>query len=315
VAFGQKTKRGGKKRYLNGTTPVQDAINCTNSTTLFTLKTVTEGLTFRQPTFPMLHYKILAFSIILLAMFGLWRRLFPKKKQIPGDFQASWRTILNNEVAFYRLLEAPEQARFEVGILDFLASVNINGTGTAVDDKDRLLVAASAVIPLFGFPGWRYRKLNEVILYEGAFNRDFKTREAEERNILGMVGGSGMTGTMILSKPALHQAFEKGNSTQHVGIHEFVHLLDRADGATDGIPEEMLQRPFLIPWVRLMHREIQAIRAGESSINPYGGTNEAEFFSVVSEFFFQKPDVLKKHHPELYDMLERIFKQDPEGAN
>ncbi len=64
-----------------------------------------------------------------------------------------------------------------------------------------------------------------------------------------MVGGSGMTGTMILSKPALHQAFERGGSAQHVGIYEFVHLLDRADGATDGIPEEMLQRPFLIPWV------------------------------------------------------------------
>ena len=230
-----------------------------------------------------------------------------------GVFPASWRVILANKVAFYRLLEAPEQARFEEGVGDFLASVSINGTGTTVDDTDRLLVAASAVIPLFGFSGWRYRKLNEVILYEGAFNQDFKTQEAEERNILGMVGGSGMTGTMILSKPALHQAFELGASAHHVGIHEFVHLLDRADGATDGIPEEMLQRPFLIPWVQLMHREIKAIKDGESSINPYGSTNEAEFFSVVSEFFFQKPHALKKHHPELYAMLERIFKQDPDG--
>jgi len=262
----------------------------------------------------MLFYKILALSIILLAMFGLWRRLFPKKnQQMSGAFPASWRAILSNKVAFYRLLEAPEQARFEEGVHDFLASVSINGTGTEVDDTDRLLVASSAVIPLFGFPGWRYRKLNEVILYEDTFNLDFKTREAEERNILGMVGGSGMTGTMILSKPALHQAFEREGSAQHVGIHEFVHLLDRADGATDGIPEEMLQRPFLIPWVQLMHREIKAIQQGESPINPYGSTNEAEFFSVVSEFFFQKPLALKKYHPELYAMLERIFKQDLDG--
>ncbi len=58
-----------------------------------------------------------------------------------GAFPASWRAILSNKVAFYRLLEAPEQARFEEGVHDFLASVSINGTGTVVDDTDRLLVA------------------------------------------------------------------------------------------------------------------------------------------------------------------------------
>jgi len=259
----------------------------------------------------MLLYKIIAISIVLLAMFGLWRWLFPKKKQRePGPFPAPWRVLLTNKVAFYRQLDTPEQARFEESVRDFLASVRISGIGTELDDTDRLLVAASAVIPLFGFPGWRYRKLNEVLLYEGPFNKDFKTQGAEERNILGMVGGSSMTGTMILSKPALHQGFAREGSAQNVGIHEFVHLLDRADGATDGIPEALLQEPNIIPWVQLMHREISAIREGESPINPYGSTNEAEFFSVVSEFFFQKPKALKKYHPELYAMLERIFKQD-----
>ncbi len=263
----------------------------------------------------MLLYKLLAIFFLLLAMFALGRWLFPHKpKQQSGAFLNSWRTILMEKVAFYRQLEAPEKTRFEEGILNFFGSVRITGTGTELDDTDRLLVASSAVIPLFGFPGWRYRKLNEVILYEAAFNPDFKTREAEERNILGMVGGSGMTGTMILSKPALHEAFEYGASAEHVGIHEFVHLLDRADGATDGIPETLLEQPFIIPWVKIMHQEIQAIREGDSPINPYGSTNEAEFLSVVSEFFFQKPHVLKKYHPELYTMLEHIFKQDPEAA-
>lgn len=253
-------------------------------------------------------------SLLILAIVAaLWRLLSKKSKPQPAVFPAAWRHILTEKVAFYNQLPPAEKKRFEESVLQLLGAIRITGVGTEVDDTDRLLVAASGVIPLFGFPGWRYRKLNEVILYEGAFNRDFKTREVEERNILGMVGGSGMTGTMILSKPALHEAFEPGNSSNHVGIHEFVHLIDRADGATDGIPEALLQQPFTIPWVQLMHREIRAIQEGESTINPYGSTNEAEFFSVVSEFFFQNPQALKKQYPELYAMLERIFQQDLEG--
>lgn len=255
--------------------------------------------------------QIITFTIFLLlvASFGWW--VFPKKKtRKTSVFPDDWRNILEDNVAFYKQLPAAEKTRFENDVLLFLDNVRITGVGAEVDDTDRLMVAASAVIPLFGFPGWHYRSLNEVLLYEGAFNQDFKTREAEERNILGMVGGSGMTGTMILSKPSLHRAFGDQHSSHHVGIHEFVHLLDRADGTADGIPEMLLEQPFVIPWVKLMHREIKDIRDGDSQINPYGSTNEAEFFSVVSEYFFQQPNKLEKRHPELYDMLERIFRQD-----
>ena len=187
-----------------------------------------------------------------------------------------------------------------------------SSVGTELNDTDRLLVASSAIIPLFGFPGWKYRKLKEVILYEGSFNQDYDTRQGKERNILGLVGGSGMTGTMILSKPALHQGFEN-HCTHNVGIHEVLGLLGSAAGGTDGVPEVHLEQPFLIPWVKLMHQEIKAILEGASDINPYGSTNEAEFLSVVSEYFFQQPHLLEKRHPELFVLLEKIFRQDIGG--
>ncbi len=255
--------------------------------------------------------QILAILFFLLLVLAFWWWMFPKKKKGgPGSFPAAWRTILSGKVAFYSRLETPERQRFETSVLRFLDEVRITGVGTEVNDTDQLLVAASAVIPLFGFPGWYYRKLNEVILYEGPFSEDYETTSGEERNILGRVGGSGMTGTMILSKPSLYHGFEQPNSSSHVGIHEFVHLLDRADGGTDGLPEMLLEQPYIIPWVQQMHREIKAIQMGESDINPYGSTNEAEFFSVVSEYFFKQPKLLEKHHPELFALLERIFRQD-----
>jgi Mlc titration factor MtfA (ptsG expression regulator) len=254
--------------------------------------------------------QILATLFFLLLLIGFWWWLFPRKKKLlDAIFPAAWRPMLAEKVPFYHQLEVPEKSRFEENMLRFLHEVRISGVGTEVDDTDKLLVAASAVIPLFGFPGWNYRNLTEVILYEGSFNTDYETQKGEERNILGMVGGANMTSTMILSKPALHQGF-KNKSSHNVGIHEFVHMLDRADGDTDGVPEALLQQPFLIPWVKLMHQEIKAIQEGASDINPYGSTNEAEFLSVVSEYFFQQPQLLEKRHPELFGMLEKVFRQD-----
>ncbi len=247
-------------------------------------------------------------SIILLLLAGSWWWIFlKKKKRKTTRFPDSWRSILTEKVAFYRHISVPERARFEENVLQFLDDVQVTGVSIEVDDTDRLLVASSAVIPLFGFPGWRYRNLNEVLLYEGTFNEDYATRHGDDINILGMVGSGSMNRMMILSKSALHQGFDDHISMHNVGIHEFVHLLDKADGATDGIPELLIRQPFITPWVKLMQREIEAIKDGVSDIPFYGSTNEAEFFSVVSEYFFQNPKKLEINHPELFALLEKAF--------
>jgi hypothetical protein len=44
----------------------------------------------------------------------------------------------------------------------------------------------------------------------------------------------------------------------------------------------------------------------------YGATNPAEFFAVATETFFEKPQQLKKKHPELFDELKKFYKIDPE---
>lgn len=248
------------------------------------------------------------FFLILLIAFWWW--LFKKKRPKPTPFPASWRHILSEKVDFYAQLSAAEKARFEADILQFLDKIQITGIDTDVNETDKLLVAASAVIPIFGFPEWHYHNLNEVLLYDAPFNHDYETEQGKARNILGMVGSGSMNRMMILSKPDLHEGFDQERSYHNVGIHEFVHLLDKADGATDGLPEALIQQPFLVPWVKLMHREIAAIKAGKSTIDVYGSTNEAEFFSVVSEYFFKQPERLKKNHPELFDLLERVFRQD-----
>ena len=121
-----------------------------------------------------------------------------------------------------------------------------------------------------------------------------------------------MNDVMILSQHELRQAFINKTGKTNTAIHEFVHLVDKTDGSVDGVPGFFMDRKYMVPWLQLMHAEIKKIRENKSDINPYGSTNEAEFFAVVSEYFFERPDLLKKKHPQLYDLLVKIF--SPEAS-
>lgn len=227
----------------------------------------------------------------------------------PADFPPSWRAILDQKVLFYHNLIPSEQKRFETDVSRFLKKVRITGVHTSVDITDKLLVASSAVIPVFGFPDWDYRFLDEVLLYPGSFDSNYQINSREE-TITGMVGSGAMEGKMILSKPSLHRGFSNETDKQNVGVHEFIHLLDKEDGEVDGIPATLMDKKFSIPWLRLIREKTKAIHSGASDINPYGATHEREFLAVTGEYFFERPQLLQKNHPELYALLEQAFNQD-----
>ena len=252
---------------------------------------------------------ILFFGFIAWLAYNMRGR--KKNKVIPASFNESYRGILLNKVNFYQQLTPTNQAIFEKRMLHFLSQVTITGINTIIEDEDRVFVAASAIIPIFGFPEWEYNNLNEVLLYPESFNKDFINSDGEEKPVLGMVGDGAMQHMMVLSQPSLREGFTNRTDKNNTGIHEFVHLLDKTDGAVDGIPENLADKTHLLPWIKRMHENIQLIMDNRSDINPYGATNQAEFFAVVAEYFFERPDLLQSKHPELYELLETIFRQHP----
>ncbi len=232
-----------------------------------------------------------------------WKRRFPVYK-LPSDF----KTLLLENVDFYKDLDDNMRTAFELRVEDFLKNTTIKGVDTEVDDLDKILIASGAIILIFSFPKWRYNNISEVLVYKGAFNRDFVTG-APDANIQGLVGEGPMNGRMLLSRAAIREAFKKTEGRNTI-IHEFAHLVDKADGSIDGIPEYMLTRPEVLPWAQKVHESIQVMhRGGHDDINYYGATNPAEFFAVVSEYFFEQPDKLKGRHPQLYSMLDEIFRK------
>ena len=249
--------------------------------------------------------------VIIVVFGGLLIKTFYKKKKAVGihqSFPASYRSILSEHVGFYSDLDDDRKREFENRMQLFLSKVRITGVGTMVEDVDKVLIAASAIIPIFAFPDWEYLNLNEVLLYPGSFNENFE-QEGDERHTLGVVGTGPYQNIMILSKNELRSDFLDKTGKDNTAIHEFVHLIDKTDGAVDGIPEFLISKKYIVPWLNLMQREIKQITSNRSDINPYGATDPAEFLAVVSEYFFERPERLQKKHPELFDLLLRIFKK------
>ena len=220
----------------------------------------------------------------------------------------SYRQILSEQVPFYQQLDETRKTEFENRVQQFLSQTKITGVNTIVEELDKMLIAASAIIPIFNFPGWQYIHLHEVLLYPNSFNHEFE-QQGNGRDVLGMVGSGALNHVMILSQHQLRQAFLDKTGKDNTAIHEFVHLVDKTDGDIDGIPAFILEKKYIQPWLQLMQHEIRLIDENKSDIDPYGATNEAEFFAVVSEYFFERPELLKSKHPELYELLKKIFQQ------
>jgi hypothetical protein len=239
--------------------------------------------------------------IVLIILFVLQPRR-TEKLVLPENY----RETLTDYVTFYAVLTEEGKDKFDARLQKFLSDVKITGANAEVEDLDRLLIGAAAIIPVYFIPDWEYINLREVLLYPGHFNTDFEQQGAE-RTVAGMVGTGNLENVMILSKWDLRQGFIHSNGSRNTAIHEFVHLIDKMDGTLDGTPELLLERKYIARWQDLLQQTMEQIRCGESDIDAYGATSPVECFAVVAEYFFTQPQSFRLAHPLLAGMLEQIF--------
>jgi hypothetical protein len=116
-------------------------------------------------------------------------------------------------------------------------------------------------------------------------------------------------GPIILSREALLEGW-RAPGGDNVALHEFAHLLDMRCARATGIPR-MLNPVAAGAWLGLIHREMMKVTQHRSVLRAYAAENEAEFFAVAVEHFFERPVELKARHPELHGALSQFFNQDP----
>ena len=253
---------------------------------------------------------IVAVLVLSFPAWKLFERKYGRKKWpvVKVSFATRLKRILRKRVSFYKKLSSQDKRKFEYRVMRFLQNHEVSATGTRITETDLVLVGASAVIPVFRFERWRYRELDEVMVFGPSFDRNFD-ESGEEGRVVGLLGTGELDGKMFLCRDSLRKGFAQEEDGDNTAIHEFVHLIDKMDGRVDGIPKLLMKRQYVLPWLDLIRHKIDEIQSGESDFNPYGASGKEEFLAVAGEYFFERPEKMKESHPELYRAMQLIFEK------
>jgi MtfA peptidase len=235
-------------------------------------------------------------------------------------FPRVWRTFVERNVPLFRRMPEDDRGELLGHVQVFLAEKRFEGCGgLELTDEIRVTIAAQACLLLLHRDTDYFPDLTTVLVYPTEYT------EHGERHIGGGLWEEGPEDrlghtamrlrAMVLAWDAVARGGRPSPGGGNLVIHEFAHQLDFENSGTDGIPALDSAREYA-EWKAVLHTELSALRAADAAGRPtvldtYGAMNEAEFFAVATETFFERPVVLRAHHPRLYRALQTFFRQDP----
>jgi len=260
------------------------------------------------------YYHSIAMACLSALGFSLYRylnrKMFRRMRVLKQEFPVRLKHMLTQHVIYYNFLPTEKQRKFEQRVMVFLDEKKMEWVGQPADELTALLIAAGAVIPSLGLPDWDYQNAGTIFIYPEAFDSEY--RYGKGAPISGQVTNSHLFHAVAFSKAHVLESFLGPNVGRNVAVHEFVHLIDRTDGATDGEPDLYWKAEDRKRWNEIRMQEHNRIAQGRTLIDRYALSNPVEFLAVMSEYFFSMPDLLYYEHREVYDLLVKAFQQDPQ---
>jgi Mlc titration factor MtfA (ptsG expression regulator) len=248
-----------------------------------------------------------------------WMRA--RRRRALGDlpFPGAWHDILRRGVKQSQWLDDDETERLRRWIAVFLAEKRFEGCrGLEITDEIRVTVAGQAGIVALGFGGEWFDGLRSVLVYPGDYlvprstvldgGGELEWQEAR-------MGETWSGGSLVLSWPGVVDGGRLRDGPRSVVMHEVAHLVDALDGDIDGVPPlPAADREGWIKGIEACRERFEiALDEGRSTaFDEYAAESAVEFFAVASECFFQDPHRLARHDGELYGLLKRAWRQDPQ---
>ena len=228
-----------------------------------------------------------------------------------------WRK-LRRELYLLQNLGVRQAVRLRERTTLLLHDKAIHGVqGLNMNLEMKAVIAAQASLLILELDESSYDGWKELIVYPGAFRaRRTVTDEfgISHEQTAPLSGESWQSGPLVLSWEDVKRDSYQRHPGSHVVIHEFAHKLDALNGRVNGMPPLHPDMP-IEDWSRTLSRAyehlLHQLERGQTCLNPYAATNPAEFFAVLSEYFFTAPQVLRRHCREVYQQLRAYYRQDP----
>lgn len=243
-------------------------------------------------------------------------RLFGRTRA-PVVSEECWEETLA-QLPFLSALATEDLARLRRLAEDFLAEKEFTTSGgLELNDAICLSIAVQGCLPILNLGLDWYSGWVGIIVYPDEFvipraieDEDGIVHEYDELASGEAWGG----GPLLISWRDVQMA----GSGYNVAIHEFAHQLDMRTGEADGVPplHSGMSRE---KWRDTLHtayeafcKEVDAaeLADGETALDAYASESPAEFFAVVSEAFFETPDLVNTKYPDLYEQLTLFYRQD-----
>jgi MtfA peptidase len=181
----------------------------------------------------------------------------------------------------------------------------------------RVTVAGSACLLILGRDHDLMNEVETILVYpstvmlpeqqRGFFDPGARVADGPQA-VLGVAHARG--GPVVLAWDSVLQGAANVRDGNNLVIHEIAHKIDFLDGAADGTPplESSAERA---EWARVCSEAFVAHKEGEEDLlRDYAQTNEAEFFAVATEVFFEKPKQMRRELPELYEIMRKFYNLD-----
>ncbi len=238
----------------------------------------------------------------------------------PGEFPPDWEAILRRNMPLYNRLPGADRDELHRLTVAFLAHKDFEGCGgQEITDEVRVTIAAQACMLLLHRRGDVFPSVTTVLVYPTAFVVDERPRRGEDGVVSSgprtLAGEAWQHGPVIVAWDDVLAGAQDERDGRNVVFHEFAHKLDAEDGAVDGAPELGPSARYA-EWARIVSAEYRHLRRQVAEgrrdvLRGYGAEDPAEFFAVATETFFEEPVRLRQAHPQLYQELADLYRQDP----
>ncbi|WP_137937310.1 M90 family metallopeptidase [Chitinivorax sp. B] len=228
--------------------------------------------------------------------------------------ESLWQSVLMRPL--FTGLQPDERQHLKERVIWFLHEKAVFGVGDyQLSDHQKLTIAAQACLPIMNLDIDSYHDWKTVVVYPTAFVTRDPVPDAiglvhEDAQVLA--GQARHDGPVLLSWPDSRAAPELDG--RNVVIHEFAHKLDMRNGRANGFPplhKGMSESAWTRHWKCAYLDFCGRLNTDDApAIDDYAATNPAEFFAVLTEVFFETPDVIADTYPAVYDQLQQFYKQN-----
>ena len=229
-----------------------------------------------------------------------------------------YKNILDN-VPLYQNLSVDEQKEINHTIMLFINTKKFMGVSLELSDEIKVVIAFHACLLLLHVKVSQcYENLSVIVVYPNTIIAEHVSNSGgiyTKGDFL--LEGQSSSETVVLSWSDVQKdAYHLTNN--NVVIHEFAHEIDFLDGVADGTP--LLPYSKYHEWAKVLSHDFNRLKdialkdrdwGKYSFIGSYAATNEAEFFAVISERYFENPKKLQKYFPQLYEELESFYQSKP----